>query len=72
VNENYSVLVRRLDAFLVHDTSRRRGEIPNTTLRAMHVVRERENASLEHATPAFPSPIGTEAQKRKHDDNQED
>lgn len=43
VNENYSVLVRRLDAFLVHDTSRRRGEIPNTTLlRAMHVVRERE------------------------------
>ena len=43
VNEDYSVLVRRLDAFLVHDTSRRRGEIPNTTpLRAMHVVWERE------------------------------
>jgi hypothetical protein len=43
VNENYSVLIRRLDAFLVHDTSRRRCEIPNTTfLRAMHVVRERE------------------------------
>lgn len=43
VNENYSVLVRRLDAFLVHHTSRRRGEITNTTLlRAVHVVRERE------------------------------
>lgn len=43
VNENYSVLVRRLDAFLVHNTSRRRCEIPNTTLlHAMHVVRERE------------------------------
>lgn len=43
VDENYFVFVRRLDAFLVHDTSRRRGEIPNTTLlRAMHVVRERE------------------------------
>ena len=43
VNENYSVLVHRLDAFLIHDTSRRRSEIPNTALlRAMHVVRERE------------------------------
>ena len=43
VNKNYFVLVRRLDAFFVHDTSRRRGEIPNTTfLRAVHVVRERE------------------------------
>ena len=43
VNENYPMLVRRLDALLVHDTSRGRGEIPNTTLLcAMHVVRERE------------------------------
>ena len=43
MNENYSVLVRSLDAFFVHDTSGRRGEIPNATLlRAIHVVRERE------------------------------
>ena len=52
VNENDSVLVRCFDAFFVHDTSRRRGEIPNATLlRAMHVVREREKciAGTRHA-----------------------
>ena len=43
VNEDYSVLVRSLDAFLIHHTSRRGGEIPNATLlHAMHVVREWE------------------------------
>src|SRR5712675_2276346 len=43
VSENDSVLVRRLDALLVHDASRRRGEVPHATfLRAMHVIRERE------------------------------
>jgi hypothetical protein len=43
VSENDSVLVRRLDALLVHDTPRRRGEIPNAALlHAMHVIRERE------------------------------
>ena len=43
VSENYSVLVRRLDAFLVHDASGRRGKVPRAALlRAMHVVRERE------------------------------
>jgi hypothetical protein len=43
VSENYPVLVRRLDAFFVHDTSRWRSKVPNATLlHAMHVVRERE------------------------------
>lgn len=52
VNENYAVLVRSLDAFLVHNTSRRRCKIPNTTLlHAMHIVREREKriARARHA-----------------------
>lgn len=52
VSETDSVLVRRLDAFLVHDASGRRGEIPNAALlRAMHVVREREEriAGTRHA-----------------------
>lgn len=43
VSKNDSVLVRRLDALLVHDTSRWRGEIPHAALpRAMDVIRERE------------------------------
>src|SRR5216684_7740949 len=43
VSENNPVLVRRLDAFFVHDTSRRRSKVPNSTLLlAMHIVRERE------------------------------
>lgn len=52
VSKNDSVLVRRLDAFLVHDTSRRRSEIPHAALlRAMHVIREREErvAGARHA-----------------------
>ncbi len=43
VSENNPVLVRRLDTFFVHNTSRRRSKVPNATpLHAMHVVRERE------------------------------
>jgi hypothetical protein len=43
VSENDSVLVCHLDALLVHDASRRCGEVPHATLlHAMHVVRERE------------------------------
>ena len=52
VSENHSVLVRRLDAFLVHDTSGRCREIPNAALPcAMHVVPEREEriARTRHA-----------------------
>ncbi len=43
VSKNDSVLVRRLDALLVHDTSGRRGEISNAALLcAMNVIWERE------------------------------
>lgn len=52
VSENDSVLVRGLDALLVHDAPRRRGEIPNTALpRAVHVIWEREEgvARARHA-----------------------
>lgn len=46
------VLVRRLDALLVHDTSWWRGEIPHAALpRAVDVIREREEriAGTRHA-----------------------
>ena len=52
VSENDPVLVRRLDAFLVHDASGRRGKVPNAALlRAVHVVRKREErvAGARHA-----------------------
>ena len=52
VSEKHSVLVRRLDAFLVHDTSGRRSEIPNAALPcAMYVVPKREEriARTRHA-----------------------
>ena len=52
VSKNDFVLVRRLDALLVHDTSRWRGEIPHAALpRAVDVIREREEriAGTRHA-----------------------
>jgi hypothetical protein len=43
VRENDPVLVCRLDTLFVHDTPRRRSEVPHATLTgAMDVVRERE------------------------------
>ena len=43
MSKNDSMLIRRLDALLVHDASRGCSEVPNATLPcAVHVVRERE------------------------------
>jgi hypothetical protein len=58
VNETYSVLVRSLDALPVHDTSRRRNEIPDTTLlRAMHVVQEWEKRIARTCHPVEQSRV---------------